>query len=94
MNRLFFRPEQAGMTKTDAAAQTLAGINPDVALESFTSNITTLQACALHAKWSCAQHNNVFVQLRRFACSMHMHLFAETRFLTCSVQAKQASLTK
>ena len=44
MNRLFFRPEQAGMTKTDAAAQTLAGINPDVALESFTANITTLQA--------------------------------------------------
>lgn len=29
MNRLFFRPEQAGMTKTDAARQTLAGINPD-----------------------------------------------------------------
>ena len=23
MNRLFFRPDQAGMTKTDAAAQTL-----------------------------------------------------------------------
>lgn len=43
MNRLFFRPEQSGMTKTDAAAQTLSGINPDVALESFTMNITTLQ---------------------------------------------------
>lgn len=43
MNRLFFRPEQCGMTKTDAAAQTLAGINPDVALESYTMNITTLE---------------------------------------------------
>lgn len=43
MNRLFFRPEQSGMTKTDAAAQTLAGINPDVALESYTMNITTLR---------------------------------------------------
>ena len=43
MNRLFFRPEQSGMTKTDAAAQTLASINPDVALESYTMNITTLQ---------------------------------------------------
>ncbi|KAK9916755.1 hypothetical protein WJX75_006577 [Coccomyxa subellipsoidea] len=43
MNRLFFRPEQAGMTKTEAAAQTLAGINPDVAIESYTMNITTLQ---------------------------------------------------
>lgn len=42
MNRLFFRPEQSGMTKTDAAAQTLASINPDVALESYTMNITTL----------------------------------------------------
>merc|ERR1719389_361383 len=43
MNRLFFRPEQAGMTKTDAAAQTLSGINPDVALESYTSNVTTVE---------------------------------------------------
>jgi ubiquitin-like modifier-activating enzyme 5 len=33
MNRLFFRPEQVGMTKTDAAVQTLSGINPDVVLE-------------------------------------------------------------
>ena len=30
------------MTKTDAAAQTLSGINPDVNLESFTYNITTV----------------------------------------------------
>lgn len=43
MNRLFFRPEQCGMTKTQAAAQTLSGINPDVALEDYTMNITTLQ---------------------------------------------------
>ncbi|KAG5230326.1 thiF family protein [Salix suchowensis] len=43
MNRLFFRPEQVGMTKTDAASQTLSDINPDVVLESFTMNITTVQ---------------------------------------------------
>ncbi|KAK9810833.1 hypothetical protein WJX73_010785 [Symbiochloris irregularis] len=43
MNRLFFRPEHCGMTKTDAAAVTLAQINPDVALEPFTMNITTLK---------------------------------------------------
>ena len=43
MNRLFFRPEQSGMTKTDAAADTLSGINPDVALESYHMNITTLK---------------------------------------------------
>ncbi|KAL4566683.1 hypothetical protein LXL04_030804 [Taraxacum kok-saghyz] len=43
MNRLFFRPDQVGMTKTDAAVQTLSEINPDVVLESFTLNITTVQ---------------------------------------------------
>ena len=43
MNRLFFRPEQSGLTKTDAAAETLSSINPDVHLESFTMNITTLE---------------------------------------------------
>lgn len=40
---LTHRPEQCGMTKTDAAAQTLGNINPDVALESYTMNITTVQ---------------------------------------------------
>ncbi|KAK4775371.1 hypothetical protein SAY86_010306 [Trapa natans] len=43
MNRLCFHPEQAGMTKTDAAVQTLQDINPDVVLESYTLNITTVQ---------------------------------------------------
>ncbi|XP_021905599.1 ubiquitin-like modifier-activating enzyme 5 [Carica papaya] len=43
MNRLFFRPDQVGMTKTDAAVQTLSDINPDVVLESYTLNITTVQ---------------------------------------------------
>eukprot|EP00250_Pteridium_aquilinum_P009058 c18413_g1_i1 orf=693-1997(-) len=43
MNRLFFRPEQAGMTKTDAAMQTLMEINPDVIIESYTINITTME---------------------------------------------------
>ncbi|OAE21811.1 hypothetical protein AXG93_2550s1500 [Marchantia polymorpha subsp. ruderalis] len=43
MNRLFFQPHQAGMTKTDAAVQTLTGINPDVVLESYTQNITTVE---------------------------------------------------
>ncbi|KAL2321681.1 hypothetical protein Fmac_026060 [Flemingia macrophylla] len=42
MNRLFFRPDQVGMTKTDAALQTLSDINPDVVLESYTLNITTV----------------------------------------------------
>lgn len=41
MNRLFFRPEHAGMTKTDAAVVTLRDINPDVAFESYNCNITS-----------------------------------------------------
>ena len=41
MNRLFFRPEQAGMTKTEAAKETLEGINPDVEFEHYNYDITT-----------------------------------------------------
>lgn len=43
MNRLFFRPEHAGMTKTDAAVKTLRDINPDVDYESYHMNITTVE---------------------------------------------------
>lgn len=41
MNRLFFKPDQAGMTKTAASKQTLNEINPDVEIEDFTYDITT-----------------------------------------------------
>eukprot|EP00753_Platysulcus_tardus_P005269 PLAT13116.1.p1 GENE.PLAT13116.1~~PLAT13116.1.p1 ORF type:complete len:424 (-),score=127.38 PLAT13116.1:74-1306(-) len=40
MNRLFFRPEHVGMTKTDAAKQMLQDINPDVEIDAFTYDIT------------------------------------------------------
>eukprot|EP00466_Bigelowiella_natans_P007011 jgi/Bigna1/92265/estExt_fgenesh1_pm.C_100020 len=43
MNRLFFRPSQAGMAKVRAAAETLAEINPDVEFEFFSQDITTLK---------------------------------------------------
>jgi len=43
MNRLFFRPEHAGMTKTEAAHKTLEEINPDVIYEANTYNITKLE---------------------------------------------------
>lgn len=39
MNRLFFQPHQAGMSKVDAAAQTLRNINPDVQMEAHHCNI-------------------------------------------------------
>lgn len=42
MNRLFFRPQQAGQSKTDAARDTLIEINPDVEIESYCYNITSV----------------------------------------------------
>lgn len=40
MNRLFFRPEHSGLSKTQAAKKTLYEINPDVEFETFDGNIT------------------------------------------------------
>ncbi|XP_046752473.1 ubiquitin-like modifier-activating enzyme 5 [Diprion similis] len=42
MNRLFFQPHQAGLSKVDAAAKTLQAINPDVEIETHNYNITTV----------------------------------------------------
>jgi len=41
MNRLFFRPEQQGMSKVEASLHTLRGINPDVEFEVYNENITS-----------------------------------------------------
>jgi len=42
MNRLFFRPDQSGMSKVEAAEHTLRDINPDVEFETYNYNITTV----------------------------------------------------
>ncbi|EFC39639.1 predicted protein [Naegleria gruberi] len=42
MNRLFFTPDQVGMTKVDASKETLSKINPDVVFETCSYNITSL----------------------------------------------------
>ncbi|KAF4520337.1 hypothetical protein B566_EDAN004397 [Ephemera danica] len=42
MNRLFFTPDQAGMSKVQAAAMTLAAINPDTVIDTYNYNITTV----------------------------------------------------
>jgi ubiquitin-like modifier-activating enzyme 5 len=42
MNRLFFTPDQAGMSKVDASQSTLSKINPDVAFECYNYNICTV----------------------------------------------------
>lgn len=43
MNRLFFQPHQAGLSKVAAAAATLQNINPDVAIDAYNYNITTVE---------------------------------------------------
>merc|ERR1711865_77950 len=52
MNRLFFQPWQAGMSKTDVASQTLKEINPDVEIESHhcESLLILLVAIRVHAR--------------------------------------------
>lgn len=43
MNRLFFQPHQAGLSKVQAAADTLQNINPDVDILTFNYNICLVQ---------------------------------------------------
>ncbi|XP_025195176.1 ubiquitin-like modifier-activating enzyme 5 [Melanaphis sacchari] len=40
MNRLFYQPSQAGLSKVTAASMTLTKINPDVKIETYNTNIT------------------------------------------------------
>ncbi|XP_043575452.1 ubiquitin-like modifier-activating enzyme 5 isoform X1 [Chiloscyllium plagiosum] len=42
MNRLFFQPHQAGLSKVEAAKHTLRNINPDVQFETHNYNVTTM----------------------------------------------------
>lgn len=44
MNRLFFTPDQAGLSKVVAAANTLNFINPDVNILTHNYNITTVDS--------------------------------------------------
>ncbi|KAH7858440.1 hypothetical protein Vadar_023929 [Vaccinium darrowii] len=79
MNRLFFRPEQVGKTKTDAAVQTLSDINPDVVLESYMMNITTLQA-RMVVNQACNELNQTWME------SGHIQLLVpgETACFACA----------
>ena len=42
MNRLFYTPDQCGMSKVAAARKSLSFINPDVQIEDYNYNITTV----------------------------------------------------
>ena len=41
MNRLFYTPQQVGLSKVQAAKNTLSSINPKVVIEVYNHNITT-----------------------------------------------------
>ena len=41
MNRLFFTPTQVGLSKVEAAKQTLNLVNPELVIEAYNMNITT-----------------------------------------------------
>lgn len=40
MNRLFYQPNQSGMSKVEAASKTLSFINPDVEIDAYNFDIT------------------------------------------------------
>mmetsp|Transcript_7973 Transcript_7973/g.24027 ORF Transcript_7973/g.24027 Transcript_7973/m.24027 type:complete len:421 (+) Transcript_7973:73-1335(+) len=42
MNRLFFRPDQSGLSKVEAARRTLVDINPDVEFETYNYDVTSV----------------------------------------------------
>ncbi|CAI5438090.1 unnamed protein product [Caenorhabditis angaria] len=43
MNRLFYQPHQSGLSKVEAARDTLIHVNPDVEIETHNFNITTME---------------------------------------------------
>ncbi|XGW24677.1 hypothetical protein V3C99_006260 [Haemonchus contortus] len=43
MNRLFYQPHQSGLSKVEAAKDTLTHINPDVMIETHNFNITSVE---------------------------------------------------
>jgi ubiquitin-like modifier-activating enzyme 5 len=43
MNRLFYTPDQAGLSKVEASKETLSEINPDVIFETYNYDITSLK---------------------------------------------------
>jgi ubiquitin-like modifier-activating enzyme 5 len=63
MNRLFFRPQQCGSTKTTAAANTLQDINPDVNVEPYDMNITTLDGFDSFKESLCDENGNSRVDI-------------------------------
>ena len=43
MNRLFFTPTQVGLSKVEAAKQTLSLVNPEIVIEAYNMNVTSTE---------------------------------------------------
>ena len=43
MNRMFYLPSQSGLSKVEAAKQSLKGINEEVVVETYNQNICTIE---------------------------------------------------
>merc|ERR1711988_694551 len=47
LNRLFYRPEHVGLSKTQATKATLASVNPHVVVETYSLDVTAIDADSL-----------------------------------------------
>lgn len=64
MNRLFFQPHQSGLSKVEAAAQTLRNINPDVEIFTYNYDITKIE------------NFDIFMNTLRYIFMLHkLHLY-------------------
>lgn len=60
--RLFYTPNQVGLTKTEAAQQSLSQINPDVKFEIYNYNITKVSTTLVNVEyisWLFAIRSNI-----------------------------------
>lgn len=76
---MFYRPDQAGMAKTDAAAASLAAVNPDIRIETYNINITTVagfdqfRASLTHAETGKSRVNLLLSCVDNYEARVHIN---------------------
>ena len=78
MNRLFFQPHQAGLSKVDAAEKTLEGVLLLLLLEGVPEVIVTELSLALYLSIIFKQHKFYVIQ-DHFLRNMRLILFSAPR---------------
>lgn len=64
MNRLFYTPDQCGMSKVAAARKSLGFINPDVEIEDYNYNSArAMRVQIIHVLPTRAYRHSIFVQI-------------------------------